>query len=155
MRVLYIPSDKIWLNYYASISNQHGAGFTAASPYQRGYGLGSLFKHIFRAILPVARSVGKAVGRQALSSGANIASDIVAGKSLKESAETHGRDAASTLLKKAARKIQKGKGLGKRDANKKNTEDPAKGIKRKRAKTETKPKAKRIKKEDQFGFYYE
>jgi len=69
---------------------QHGSGFVGL-PYQRGAGLGSLFRGLFRAILPVAKSGGKSVGRQALQTGTEIASDVLAGKSLKDAAEERGK----------------------------------------------------------------
>jgi len=163
MRVIYVPgNEKTWAQYYNAQALQHGAGFVG-QPYQRGSGLGSLFKGLFRAILPVAKSVGKTVGRQALQTGTEIASDVLAGKNLKESAEERGKIAASKLLNKASRKIagqqqrqqplqkrkrQKGRGLGIRDTRKTaTTKTPPKSIKgaskrgRKRAK-------------DQLGFYY-
>jgi len=161
MRALYIPSDKIWLDYYTGQARQYGGGFVGNIPYQRGAGLGSLFKGLFRAILPLAKSVGKTVGRQALSTGAQIASDVVAGKSLGDSAELRGRAAASKLLKKASRaakkrqpvKKQRGGGLGVRPAKAKaKTKSPRattkrKGIKRKKKTTKTRL-------EDQLGVYY-
>ena len=109
MRVVYIPNDeRLWAQYY-----QRGGslGFTGL-PYQRGYGLGSFFRGIFRNILPVAKTALKTVGKQALTTGAQIASDVVAGEDIKKSAKKRGRAAASNLLRKAATKLQKGRGLG-------------------------------------------
>ncbi len=88
MRVIYVPgNERAWAQYYGSQAMQHGAGFSGAMPYQRGAGLGSLFRGLFRAILPVAKNVGKTVGRQALRTGSEIASDVLAGRSIKEAAE--------------------------------------------------------------------
>ena len=106
MRVIYVPgNEKMWSQYYGDQATQYGGGFRAALPYQRGAGLGSFFRGIFRAILPVAKSVGKTVGRQALSTGVQIADDIVSGKTADEAFKTRGRQAASNLVKKAARKV--------------------------------------------------
>ncbi len=58
MRVQYTPvSEKQWLDHI-----QKGAGFKGV-PYQRGTGLGSVFRSLFRAILPIAKGAGKAVGK--------------------------------------------------------------------------------------------
>ena len=118
MRVRYVPiTEKEW-----SLHIQRG-GFVGV-PYQRGAGLGSIFRAIFRAILPVARSAGKAVGRKALSAGAAMASDLLDGRSVRETFENRGRRAASDLLREASdgmdepkqkgRKVQAGGKLGAR-----------------------------------------
>ena len=149
MRIVYVPSnEKVWTQYYNSQALQHGSGFVG-QPYQRGAGLGSLFKGLFRAILPVAKSVGKSVGRQALRTGTEIASDVLAGKSLKDAAEERGRVAASKLLKRAGRKIarQKGQGLGIRNTKKQTTKPPT------TIKGAAKKGRKRVK--DQLGFFYQ
>ena len=160
MRVIYVPgNERTWAQYYGSQALQHGAGFSAAMPYQRGAGLGSLFRGIFRTILPMAKQVGKTVGRQALRTGGEIASDVLAGRSIKESAEERGKIGASKLLKKASRKLQqprkrkttkrqKGRGLGFRRNKKKTTTTTGPktikgGVKRGR---------KRV--QDQLGFFF-
>ena len=103
------PSEKQWAQYYS----QHGAGFIGM-PYQRGGNLGSIFRGIFRALFPLAKSAGKAIGKQALMSGAEIASDVMAGTKLTESIKRRGKKAAANLLTKAANKMQSGGRLGRR-----------------------------------------
>lgn len=116
MRTIYVaPSDKVWASFYSR--NQKGEGFVGL-PYQRGGGLGSIFRGIFRALLPIAKSAGKTIGRQALRTGAEIASDVLSGSNLKDSVKRRGRAAAATLATKAAKKIQRGGRLGKRPASK-------------------------------------
>jgi hypothetical protein len=111
-------------------------------PYQRGGGLGSLFRGIFRVLMPVLKRVGKSVGKQALTTGAQIASDLVAGDSIKASAKKRGRSGAASLFQKAAGHLQEGEGLGRRPAKRHRTPPLAKAKKRK------------TKVEDQLGFYY-
>jgi len=61
---------------------------------QKGYGLGGTFKRFFKWIvpifkrhaLPVVQSGLKTVGKEVLSSAANIANDVVMGKNLRDSA---------------------------------------------------------------------
>jgi len=145
MRVFYVPeNEKFWLQVLAAQQKQQfgGSGFSGIR-YQRGAGLGSFFASLFRTILPAAKSFGKAalttIGKEALSTGAKIASDMASGRSFKAAAEEHGQDAAKNLLAEAQQKFaQSGSGLGKR----KPLEDP-KSIKRKRTK----------RKQDIFGDY--
>jgi hypothetical protein len=138
-RALFQPeSVDFWVHYYATlIEEQRGGesydvdivqqrgsggglpGFHAYKGYQRGGGLGSFFAGLFRRIFPILKSVGKVVGKQALSTGANIAADVVQGGDFKESATKHGKTGASNLLHVAADNlaetaIQNGAGLGNR-----------------------------------------
>jgi hypothetical protein len=138
MRVVFVPpSDKQWVHHYAR--HQTGKGFDGL-PYQRGGGLGNIFRGIFRFLLPIAKKAGKAVGKQALRTGSQIASDVVAGEDLKKAVNRRSKTGASALLKKAAKKVgQKG---GRR---KKST---IKGGKKKKRVTRKK------KQQDQFGAYY-
>ena len=152
MRVVYVPlSDNAWAQYYASQASQAGAGFQGQQ-YQRGAGLGSIFRGIFRALLPIAKSAGKVVGRQALKTGALIANDVVAGTSIKAAAKRRGRQGAAKVLKRASRKLQTGKGLGRRPRKKRVTRKGP--IKRKRKAPARKRTAKKRKVSDQLGFYY-
>ena len=157
MRALYTPlSDHAWAQYYAGQATQSGAGFQGLR-YQRGAGLGSIFRGLFRFLLPVAKSAGKAVGKQALATGAQIASDVVGGANIKTAAKRRARAGAAKLMKRAARKIQTGKGLGRRPPKKRAArKKPRKSIKRtqKRKATTTRRQTKKRKVADQLGFYY-
>lgn len=110
MRVDYKPiSQQEW---HHLIHNQQGSGFIGL-PYQRGAGLGSIFKRIFRTILPYAKSAGESIGKTLLSTGADIATDVVSGENLKSSVKKNTRKAAANLLETAANKMKGGK-LGNR-----------------------------------------
>jgi hypothetical protein len=135
MRVAYVPvTEREWTHHYGEQAKQSGAGFTGMQ-YQRGAGLGSFFRGVFRALLPIAKSAGKRIGKQALSTGAQIVSDVVAGKSIKAAAKTRGKQATAKLLAQAARKVQSG--------GKKRAAGKKKPTKAKRAKIIS----------DQLGFY--
>jgi hypothetical protein len=151
MRITYVPpSEKAWQTYYL----QTGSGYRGL-PYQRGYGLGSVLGSLFRSILPVGKKVLKTVGKQALVTGAQIASDALAGRNVGEAAKEHARSGAGRLIHKAVKHIkpptakkrkrrkptQKGKGLGKRGTKKRTRKAPSK-----------KGKKKKI---DQLGTYYD
>ena len=90
------------------------------------------------------------MGKQALSTGAEIASDVVAGRNFKESAKQRGRQAASRLLKKAATRLQKGRGLGVRSTKQPVTTRAPKTIKRRSG-----AGRKKRKKVDLLGAYYD
>ena len=78
-------------------------------------------------MLPVLKKVGKAVGKQALATGADIMADVARGRNIKESAEEHGRAGLANLAEGASRNLKRGHGqLGTR-SGKKNSTKPIKG----------------------------
>jgi hypothetical protein len=139
MRVAYIPvSERQWLNHF-----QKGGGF-AGTPYQRGAGLGSVFRTLFRAILPIAKSAGKAVGRRMLKSGADVATDILSGHNLKKSVKSRGKQAVAHLLQDAATKMKGGRiGIKGRRKRKSAIRKKQIGGKRRRKKAPKKQKKKK------------
>ena len=70
--------------------------------YQKGYGLGSIFSSIGGAILPLVRSIGKALGKEVLRTGGNIASDLLEEKNIKQAAIHRSKQAGLHLLKRVA-----------------------------------------------------
>ena len=106
----YAPSneEELWMNYFMKQAEQSGHGLDAFQglPYQRGYGLGSFFGRLFRSILPIMKSAGKSVGKEALSMGANVLGDVVRGKDLGQAAKEHGRKAAANLMDKASNQLR-------------------------------------------------
>ena len=93
--------------------------------YQRGYGLGSIFKKFFRWIvplakqhiiplakehaLPVLKEGLKTVGNQALQTTTDIATDLLSGKNIKESVRENGEIAIENLKRKAETKLAGGR----------------------------------------------
>ncbi len=112
MRVLYEPEDvKFWTSLLleaANHKNQRGGGLSGFQGvrYQRGAGLGSFFRGVFRAALPVISSIGKTVGKQALSSGVAMTRDVGNGESVGQSFINRNREAAEELLTKAANAVK-------------------------------------------------
>ena len=94
MHILYTPeTPKFYLQYFQTMLSEQpqyqlGLGilpwFEGYTPYQRGGGIGNIFRSLFRMILPTAKSAAATVGKQALSTGAQIASDLVQGRDIKE-----------------------------------------------------------------------
>ena len=115
MKSYYQPeTSEFWL--HCLLDQQYGNGYPSfvGLPYQRGTGIGSFFRGLFRAVAPVLRSVGKTAGREALRAGVNILSDTVDGRGVKESFNEHGKRALSNTLRESGEIVQRGKGLGTR-----------------------------------------
>ena len=118
MRTYYQPeSTDFWL--HCLVDQQYGSGYPqfVGTAYQRGAGIGSFFRGLFRAVAPVFKSVGKTVGREALRAGANILADSTQGRNFKESLQEHGKAALSTTLREAGDIVQRGqtgRGVGTR-----------------------------------------
>ena len=80
-------------DYYRNQALQRGGfdmPYFAGTRYQRGHGLGSIFGNIFRGLKSIFPSVLRKVGRHALSTGVNIANDVLEGKKFKDAAMSHG-----------------------------------------------------------------
>jgi hypothetical protein len=71
-------------------------------PYQRGAGIGALFKSLFRFLLPIGKEVGAVIGQQGLESGTKILSNILEGHNIKETLRKEGKAGLKSLLEKAA-----------------------------------------------------
>ena len=111
------------MDYDDYYMQQIGSGLPVfkGSRYQKGMGLGSMFRSFFRCILPVfkthalpaIKSGAKAVGSEAVRSVANIATDAINGQDIEESAKKHAIDSFNTLSTKAKQAIQSGSGYKK------------------------------------------
>lgn len=79
------------------------------SPYQRGHGgIGSFLAGIFRRVLPLFSRGARAVGKEALRAGMNIASDVTAQNTpIKESLRNRLRESGHNLKRKAEEKLDK------------------------------------------------
>ena len=94
----------IQMNYNDYYARQVGGAlpyFTGARV-QRGHGFGSLFSGLLRSVAPLIRRGAVALGKRALTTGAQIASDVVAGQNVKKAAKRRataaGRDLMESLL---------------------------------------------------------
>ena len=100
-------------NYYSQQAKETIPVFRG-SPNQRGSGFGSVFKKLFRWIVPIIKEhalpVVKSVGKEALKSVVNIATDTLDGKDLKTSAKNQ----VKSSLNKFSNQYGNGKSKGKR-----------------------------------------
>src|SRR5688572_1989982 len=61
---------------------------------QRGHGFGSVLSGLFRSAMPMLKRIGK----QALTTGTHIASDMLGGKNFNEAAQTRVRQGINSFL---------------------------------------------------------
>ena len=78
----------------------HGA------PVQRGYGLGGLLSGLWRSAVPLLKRGAKAVGKTLLSSGMDVAGDVLSGKNLKTSVKSRAKEATDQLTNQAVKRVQ-------------------------------------------------
>ena len=86
-----INFDKMDYNNYYTQQAKENIPIFRGSTYQRGHGFGDVFKKLFRWIVPIvkanAKPIVKRVGRAAVKTAVNIASDALDGQDIKESAK--------------------------------------------------------------------
>ena len=104
-------------SYYVNQA-QNGGNLPAfrGARVQRGYGIGSFIRGLFRSAVPILKAGAKAVGKKALSTGLNIANDVMEGQDFKSSARSRAieaKDELSNLARKSVKNAlgQTGKGI--------------------------------------------
>ena len=73
---------KAYEDYYLNQCG-HGMPVFYGTRMHRGHGIGSIFSGLFRSIFTVLQRVAPVIGKKALQTGIDIASDVAAGQSLK------------------------------------------------------------------------
>ena len=101
-----------YVRYYPD-QQGHGMPVFRGSPWQlghgqMGYGLGSLFRSVARAVMPMVKSGAKALGNIALKSGADFVGNV------KEAAKACALEAVNVAKNKAVNKLMNQTGSGKR-----------------------------------------
>lgn len=100
--------DNMICPYEHYYSNQAGSGvgiIYRGVPHQRGHGIGSFLGGLFRSVFPLLSSGAKAVGKEALSAGVGLLSDMFKAQPLGESFKSRFKDASANLKRKADNKI--------------------------------------------------
>ncbi|HEX4850743.1 MAG TPA: hypothetical protein VFV08_08060 [Puia sp.] len=97
-----------------STSPTHGPGSYygtfSGMPYQRGTGIGSVFRSLWRFLIPLGREAGRELGKQGLVSGVRALSSVLEGeKSLKNALADEGKAGLKNLLDKASSNLEKRK----------------------------------------------
>ena len=111
-------SRHLYENYYLS---QTGDGLPVfyGSRGQRGHGLGSLLGGLFRSAMPMIKRGLAAFGKHALKTGLEVANDVVAGDSIKDSAKKRIPQAIKRFASGALSQSGSGYGKRRRQASKK------------------------------------
>lgn len=111
-RVNFDPDKIDWRPFFNE--PQIGGAYFQGRPYMHGTGIGALFSNLARFLLPIAKSIGKEVGREGLIVGSRILGDVAKGESPKAAINEHTREGIRNLAAKAHDKLQSGSGRKRR-----------------------------------------
>ena len=108
------------MDYKQYYLNQAGGQYSVfrGSSRQRGYGLGGMFRTMYRYImplfkshaLPVLKKGAQFVGSEAIKAASNIAHDAIQGEDVKKSFKQHGSTAVNNISNEAQSRSQLGNG---------------------------------------------
>lgn len=118
---MYVPykcCQKSFEDYYVQQAGG-GLNYYQGSVYQRGYGLGGLFRSFFRVAMPLFKSGAKVVGKQLFHSGVNLLNDVTQGEDVKTAVKRRAKEAGRVLTDKAANKVKSMIGSGKNNKKRK------------------------------------
>ena len=95
MKKFYTPNHKLYEEYYLNQAKRKGGNLLAfhVARFQRGYGLGSIFKGLFRWALPHLQQGAKVLGKKALQTGVQVAQDVLAGENVKTATKKRAKQA--------------------------------------------------------------
>jgi hypothetical protein len=102
------------VNYYVNQArgrteqSGHGLPAFAGVRYQRGHGLGSIFGNIFSKIRGALPWFFKTVGKHALKTGVNVATDVLEGRKVVESLKDRGLEGLKTAAEDVAPRVLEG-----------------------------------------------
>ncbi|GFX12483.1 uncharacterized protein TNCV_2929771 [Trichonephila clavipes] len=96
MSVPYVCCTKRFEDHYAG---QIGSGLThyKGINFQKGYGIGGIFRRLFRAALPFLVKGGKTIGKEVLMTGSRVASDVLSGENFKEAVKTRSKESGKKI----------------------------------------------------------
>ena len=140
--MMFIPyqcCNQSFEDYYAHQTG-NGINYYQGVPFQKGYGIGGLFRSLFRAAVPLFKSGAKAVGKQLFHTGVDVLNDVSQGQNIKASAKQRFKEAGKNLTDKAAVKMKSMIGSGQRNKKRKKPQSSL-----------IRPKAKKVKTRDIFA----
>lgn len=79
---------------------------------QHGYGLGNIFAKVFSSLKPMLSNVAKSAGKQLIHSGAQLATDLIDGDSLVNSAQRNLSRGGQQLINTLTSRLQGGQRRG-------------------------------------------
>ena len=100
MKKPYIPNHKLYEQYYVDQARQKGGNLPAfhGSRFQQGYGLGSIFKGLFRRAMPHLQQDAKVLGKKALQTGVQVAQDVLEGNNVNTALAKRNKEAIGGLV---------------------------------------------------------
>ncbi len=98
VKCAYRCNAKEYESYFLNQIGSGGFPVFRAGTHQYGRGIGSFFGGILRAAIPLLKSGGKALLKQGARTGAQIANDVMGGKSLKTAAKNRAKEAGKRLF---------------------------------------------------------
>jgi hypothetical protein len=87
------------------------AGYRCAR-FQRGYGIGGIFKSLARYAIPLFKQGAKIVGKRALQAATEVGQDVLQGKNVGESVKTHEGEIVKDFAEQGARTLLRQTGHG-------------------------------------------
>ena len=140
MKKLYTPNHKLYEEYYLNQAKQKGGNLPAfhGARFQRGYGLGSIFKGLFRWAMPHLQQGAKMLGNKALQTGVDVAQDVLAGEKLKTATKKRAKQGLGLPSQDSPQSGAGKKGTKRKAQPRKNSAPP--GKKRKTSPQQKKPK---------------
>jgi len=118
MFVPYQCCEKSFEDYYTNQSG-NGLNYYQGATYQKGYGIGGLFRSLFRVAIPLFKSGAKAIGKQMLKSGVDLVNDVAQGVDVQTAAKQRLKEAGKVLANKATTKVRTMIGSGKKNKKRK------------------------------------
>ncbi|KAL3117507.1 hypothetical protein niasHT_005578 [Heterodera trifolii] len=108
---------------------QRGYGYFLGVPRQKGAGVGSVLRNLWRylrpmvsAARPYAANIAAEIGKEGLETGARFLNEVSKGGNIKDALVSEGKEGAKKLLDKASSSLQKGRGRKKRRGGRKKAE---------------------------------
>ncbi|KAL3099983.1 hypothetical protein niasHS_001909 [Heterodera schachtii] len=108
---------------------QRGYGYFLGVPRQKGAGVGSVLRNLWRylrpmvsAARPYAANIAAEIGKEGLETGARVLNEVSKGGSIRDALVSEGKEGAKKLLDKASSSLQKGRGRKKRRGGRKKAE---------------------------------
>lgn len=108
VHVNFDPDSIDWRGFF--LQQEGGGMFFEGIPFQRGYGIGSVLGNLFRYLVPIGKTIGKELGREGLSTGSRVLTNMMSGETLKNSLRKEGQQGLKNVLDRVYEKTQTGQG---------------------------------------------
>ena len=95
MKKIHTPNHKFYEQYYLDQAKQKGGNLPAfhGARFQRGYGLGSIFRGLFRWAVSHLQEGAKMLGKKVFQTGVDVAQDVLAGENVKTATKKRAKQA--------------------------------------------------------------